>query len=66
MTKYHIACASEEFAYVWQYRSMVSSSDLKGTIGTALLRKEGKEKLFHIDELASSDSGKLDFKRPAK
>jgi WD repeat-containing protein 35 len=27
------------------------------------LQKDGKEKLFHIDDIASSDSGKLDFRR---
>lgn len=64
MTRHHIAVSSEDYVYVWQYRAMLSTIDNRGVIGgTSLLRKEGKEKLFHVDDVSSSDTGKLDFKR---
>lgn len=32
MTKFHVTVASEEHVYTWQYRSTVSSNDVKGEI----------------------------------
>ena len=66
MTKHHIAVASEHYVYVWQYRSTAFSDTNKGVTGTtSLLKKEGTERLFHIDDLTSTENGKVDFKRTA-
>lgn len=53
MTKYHVIAASADVVYVWQYRSLVSKlTSLDSTGG--LRRKEGRERIFHVDELPSS------------
>jgi WD repeat-containing protein 35 len=49
MTKYHVIVASEESVYVWQYRTPVSKLTSLDT-GTGLRRKEGRERIFHVDD----------------
>ena len=56
MTQYHVIVASEECAYVWQYRTPVSkltSLDQSSSSGGHSLRhREGgsRERMFHIDD----------------
>ena len=51
MTQYHVVVASEEIAYVWQYRTPVSKLTSLDQ-GTHSLRREGgsRERMFHIDD----------------
>mmetsp|Transcript_38234 Transcript_38234/g.108060 ORF Transcript_38234/g.108060 Transcript_38234/m.108060 type:complete len:1242 (+) Transcript_38234:70-3795(+) len=55
MTQYHVIAASADVIYVWQYRSLISKlTSLDATGG--LRRKEGRERIFHVDELPSSQT----------
>jgi len=49
MTKYHVIVASDESVYVWQYRTPVSKLTSLDT-GSGLRRKDGRERIFHIDD----------------
>jgi len=56
ITPHHVIAANGSFVYVWQYRTLMSkltSVDLG--IGS-LRRKEGRERVFHIDDSASLSS----------
>eukprot|EP01116_Phalansterium_solitarium_P021577 TRINITY_DN6773_c0_g1_i3.p1 TRINITY_DN6773_c0_g1~~TRINITY_DN6773_c0_g1_i3.p1 ORF type:complete len:1019 (-),score=496.25 TRINITY_DN6773_c0_g1_i3:92-3148(-) len=59
MTGHHVVVASEDYVYVWQYRSMLTSADPKVMAG-ASLRKDGKDKMFHIDDLGIQDPKQSD------
>uniref|UniRef100_A0A061SDB5 Wd repeat-containing protein 35 isoform x2 n=1 Tax=Tetraselmis sp. GSL018 TaxID=582737 RepID=A0A061SDB5_9CHLO len=55
MTQFHVIAASADVIYVWQFRSLVSKlTSLDSTGG--LRRKEGRERIFHVDELPSSQT----------
>ena len=55
MTEFHVIAASADVIYVWQYRSLVSKLTSLDADG-GLRRKEGRERIFHVDELPSSQS----------
>lgn len=61
MTPSHVCVASDSHVYIWQYR-LANPTDSRGLIGTSLLRKEGKERVFFADE-TPVDNGKLDINR---
>mmetsp|Transcript_9052 Transcript_9052/g.14851 ORF Transcript_9052/g.14851 Transcript_9052/m.14851 type:complete len:1200 (+) Transcript_9052:114-3713(+) len=65
MTPYHIVAASEDVVYVWQYRTSVSKLTSADSSGM-LRRKEGRERVFHIDDVPSSGvMGGVDkFRKP--
>ncbi|XP_062851768.1 WD repeat-containing protein 35 [Trichomycterus rosablanca] len=61
MTKTHVIAASKEAFYVWQYRVAKKLTALEIN-KVAKTRKEGRERVFHIDDSPSSTSdGALDF-----
>lgn len=49
MTPYHVIVSSTDTLYIWQYRTAVSKLTSIDT-GSALRRKEGRERVFHIDD----------------
>eukprot|EP01006_Ploeotia_vitrea_P054301 TRINITY_DN67870_c2_g4_i1.p1 TRINITY_DN67870_c2_g4~~TRINITY_DN67870_c2_g4_i1.p1 ORF type:complete len:1236 (-),score=168.86 TRINITY_DN67870_c2_g4_i1:194-3901(-) len=56
MTATHVIVCSEEMIYVWQYRSLLTTkSDMVDPhylagLGSNILRKDSRERLFHVDE----------------
>lgn len=61
MTENHVIAANDDSIYVWQYRTSVSMlTSVDATTGGSLRRKEGRERVFHIDD-ASTDA---DVKSP--
>lgn len=58
MTKYHVIVASKESVYVWQYRTPVSKLTSLDT-GAGLRRKEGRERIFHIDESGYNNDDRI-------
>jgi WD repeat-containing protein 35 len=36
MTKFHVAVASEEFLYVWQYRSLIPANTFRNSLGNRI------------------------------
>jgi WD repeat-containing protein 35 len=63
MTKYHVIVASEHSIYIWQYRTPVSkltSVEFSTNQNVkSLRRKEGRERIFHIDDPASVGASDL-------
>jgi WD repeat-containing protein 35 len=62
MTKYHVIVASEHSVYIWQYRTPVSkltSVEFSTNQVKSLRRKEGRERIFHIDDAASVGASDL-------
>uniref|UniRef100_A0A671LLG5 WD repeat domain 35 n=1 Tax=Sinocyclocheilus anshuiensis TaxID=1608454 RepID=A0A671LLG5_9TELE len=61
MTKTHVIAASKEAFYVWQYRVAKKLTALEIN-QVAKTRKEGRERVFHIDDSPSGTSdGTLNF-----
>ncbi|KAM7060824.1 WD repeat-containing protein 35 isoform 1-T1 [Acridotheres tristis] len=64
MTKTHVIAASREAFYVWQYRvaKKLTAMEINQLART---RKEGRERIYHIDDTSSSGSGEghLDYSR---
>lgn len=63
MTKYHVIVASDDVVYVWQYRTPVSkltSVDGGGNSNGSLRRREGRERMFHIDDLPATQPVDVD------
>ncbi len=55
MTKHHVIVADHSSVFVWQYKSTASKLTTVENSGfSELRRKEGREKLFHIDEGSAS------------
>ena len=52
MTPFHIAVASSDTLYVWHYRTQVSR--LTSADSNLLRRKEGRERIFHVEGGAES------------
>lgn len=50
ITPFHVAVASTDTLYLWQYRTQVSK--LTSVDSHALRRKEGRERVFHVDSIA--------------
>jgi WD repeat-containing protein 35 len=50
MTPYHIVVASTDTLYIWQYRTAVSKLTSLDAGAPSLRRKEGRERVFHIDD----------------
>mmetsp|Transcript_25500 Transcript_25500/g.48224 ORF Transcript_25500/g.48224 Transcript_25500/m.48224 type:complete len:1215 (+) Transcript_25500:126-3770(+) len=77
MTQYHVIVVSEELVYVWQFRTPVSRlTSVDSEASSSLRRKEGRERIFHIDDKQVMDenitnvaqklaSGNLSTKDPA-
>jgi len=49
MTPFHVIAASTDTLYLWQYRTQVSKLTSVDSAGS-LRRKEGRERIFHIDD----------------
>ncbi|XP_058691758.1 WD repeat-containing protein 35 isoform X2 [Poecile atricapillus] len=63
MTKTHVIAASKEAFYVWQYRvaKKLTAMEINQLART---RKEGRERIYHIDDTSSgSADGHLDYSR---
>ncbi|KAM6355755.1 WD repeat-containing protein 35 isoform 3-T3 [Podargus strigoides] len=63
MTKTHVIAASKEAFYVWQYRvaKKLTAMEINQVART---RKEGRERIYHIDDNPSgSAEGHLDYSR---
>ncbi|TRZ17441.1 hypothetical protein HGM15179_009695 [Zosterops borbonicus] len=63
MTKTHVIAASREAFYVWQYRvaKKLTAMEINQLART---RKEGRERIYHIDDTSSgSGDGHLDYSR---
>ncbi|KFP78598.1 WD repeat-containing protein 35, partial [Acanthisitta chloris] len=63
MTKTHVIAASKEAFYVWQYRvaKKLTAMEINQVART---RKEGRERIYHIDDTSSgSADGHLDYSR---
>ncbi|XP_032910663.1 WD repeat-containing protein 35 isoform X3 [Catharus ustulatus] len=63
MTKTHVIAASKEAFYVWQYRvaKKLTAMEINQLART---RKEGRERIYHIDDTSSgSGDGHLDYSR---
>ncbi|KAG9494630.1 hypothetical protein GDO78_002132 [Eleutherodactylus coqui] len=63
MTKTHVIAASKEAFYVWQYRvaKKLTALEINQLLRT---RKEGRERMFHIDDVPSgTGEGLMDFSR---
>ncbi|KAG8538415.1 hypothetical protein GDO81_022690, partial [Engystomops pustulosus] len=63
MTKTHVIAASKEAFYVWQYRvaKKLTAMEINQLLRT---RKEGRERMFHIDEAPSAaGEGLMDFNK---
>eukprot|EP01112_Ceratiomyxa_fruticulosa_P023110 TRINITY_DN8707_c0_g1_i1.p1 TRINITY_DN8707_c0_g1~~TRINITY_DN8707_c0_g1_i1.p1 ORF type:complete len:642 (-),score=109.58 TRINITY_DN8707_c0_g1_i1:206-2131(-) len=77
MNRGFVVIASESYVYMWQFRSTqpmtpysttTTSTQPTPSDSLGMLRKESKEKFFHIDDLASgtnttSNNGKLEFSK---
>lgn len=51
MTDFHVIAASDREVYTWQYRTQVSKlTSLTADSDNALRRKEGRERIFHVDD----------------
>ena len=50
LTPYHVVACSHSFVYVWQYRTLMSKLTSVDLGGGSLRRKEGRERLFHVDD----------------
>jgi len=61
MTKYHVIVASAHSIYIWQYRTPVSKlTSLEFSTNNKLQgRREGRERIFHIDDPASQAASDL-------
>jgi len=55
MTPYHVVVVSESLVYVWQYRTLVSKLTSVDTSAANIRRKEGRERVFHIDSRAITE-----------
>jgi WD repeat-containing protein 35 len=56
MTKYHVIVSSAHTVYIWQYRTPVSkltSLEFANNTAKSLRRREGRERIFHVDDPAS-------------
>ncbi|KAJ9468906.1 Intraflagellar transport protein 122-like protein [Diplonema papillatum] len=51
MTNTHVVVTSEDVVYIWQYRSVTTKEDIFDPQAANARRKEGKEKVFHIEDL---------------
>ncbi|KAM6367933.1 WD repeat-containing protein 35 isoform 6-T6 [Alca torda] len=63
MTKTHVIAASKEAFYIWQYRvaKKLTAVEINQVART---RKEGRERIYHIDDTPSgSADGHLDYSR---
>ncbi|XP_051471912.1 WD repeat-containing protein 35 isoform X3 [Apus apus] len=63
MTKTHVIAASKEAFYIWQYRvaKKLTAMEINQVART---RKEGRERIYHIDDNPSgSADGHLDYSR---
>ncbi|RMC17193.1 hypothetical protein DUI87_05770 [Hirundo rustica rustica] len=63
MTKTHVIAASKEAFYIWQYRvaKKLTAMEINQLART---RKEGRERIYHIDDTSSgSGDGRLDYSR---
>ncbi|XP_032877389.1 WD repeat-containing protein 35 isoform X1 [Amblyraja radiata] len=63
MTKTHVIVASKEAFYIWQYRvaKKLTAMEINQVAPT---RKEGRERIYHIDDETSiTGDGSLDFSR---
>ncbi|KAJ7408453.1 WD repeat-containing protein 35 [Willisornis vidua] len=63
MTKTHVIAASREAFYIWQYRvaKKLTAMEINQVART---RKEGRERIYHIDDTSSgSRDGHLDYSR---
>ncbi|NXO33488.1 WDR35 protein, partial [Locustella ochotensis] len=63
MTKTHVIAASKEAFYIWQYRvaKKLTAMEINQLART---RKEGRERIYHIDDTSSgSGDGHLDYSR---
>mmetsp|Transcript_15599 Transcript_15599/g.37800 ORF Transcript_15599/g.37800 Transcript_15599/m.37800 type:complete len:1119 (+) Transcript_15599:1703-5059(+) len=60
MTPYHVTAASESYVYVWQYRTLVSKLTSVDTSALNVNRKEGRERVFHIDNRSTSGELSVD------
>ncbi|KAM6081426.1 WD repeat-containing protein 35 isoform 1-T1 [Chlamydotis macqueenii] len=63
MTKTHVIAASKEAFYIWQYRvaKKLTAMEINQVART---RKEGRERIYHIDDTPSgSGDGHLDYSR---
>ncbi|NXW58812.1 WDR35 protein, partial [Eurystomus gularis] len=63
MTKTHVIAASKEAFYIWQYRvaRKLTAMEINQVART---RKEGRERIYHIDDTPSgSADGHLDYSR---
>lgn len=54
MTDFHIIAANEDQIYVWHYRTSVSKLTSVETSTSSLRRKDGRERIFHIDDAAGT------------
>jgi len=56
MTPYHVVVSSTDTLYIWQYRTAVSKlTSMDASTATSLRRKEGRERVFHIDDATAGD-----------
>ncbi|XP_030627741.1 WD repeat-containing protein 35 isoform X2 [Chanos chanos] len=63
MTKTHVIAASKEAFYIWQYRVAKKLTALEIN-QVAKTRKEGRERVYHIDDSPSGTTdGTLDFSK---
>ena len=60
MTPYHVMAASESFVYVWQYRTLVSKLTSVDTSAMNVSRKDGRERVFHIDSSSTAGETTVD------
>lgn len=61
MTPYHVMAASESVVYVWQYRTLVSKlTSAADTSAMTVNRKEGRERVFHVDSRSTNGELSLD------
>ena len=52
ITPHHVIAANGSFVYVWQYRTLISRLTSVDVGAGSLRRKEGRERTFHIDDVA--------------
>eukprot|EP01138_Halocafeteria_seosinensis_P016315 gb/GECG01016645.1/.p1 GENE.gb/GECG01016645.1/~~gb/GECG01016645.1/.p1 ORF type:complete len:1236 (+),score=172.06 gb/GECG01016645.1/:1-3708(+) len=58
LTSTHVVIANETTLYLWQYRSGVNRlTSVEGSTISSLRRKEGREKVFHIDDTSATSTG---------
>jgi len=53
ITPHHVIAASGSFIYVWQYRTLMSKLTSVDLGTGSLRRREGRERVFHVDDTAS-------------